>query len=92
MDGEPKQSGSDSTRRGLYGQRPSKSADEARRREFEEIAAMPPQERMSLALELSGFTSLLSQATCSVKPLEYQRASARRHMERSDPSELVPVP
>lgn len=59
MDDEPKQNGSSSARRGLYGQRPSKSADEARRREFEEIAAMTPQERMILALCLSDFASLL---------------------------------
>jgi hypothetical protein len=38
--------------RGLYGQRPSKSADAARRREFAEIAAMTARERVILALSL----------------------------------------
>ncbi|WP_375768278.1 hypothetical protein NR798_42450 [Archangium gephyra] len=38
--------------RGLYGQRPSKSADAARRREFERLAAMSPRERVLLALSL----------------------------------------
>jgi len=38
--------------RGLYGQRPSKSADAARRREFERMAAMTPRERVLLALSL----------------------------------------
>lgn len=40
------------TTRGLYGQRPSKSADAARRREFERLAAMSPRERVLLALSL----------------------------------------
>jgi hypothetical protein len=52
MDDEPKQNGSSSARRGLYGQRPSKSADEARRREFEKIAAMTPLQRVLRALSL----------------------------------------
>ncbi|WP_143195877.1 hypothetical protein [Archangium sp. Cb G35] len=47
--------------RGLYGQRPSKSADAARRREFEETFAMSPMERVLLALEL-GEVSLLLEA------------------------------
>jgi hypothetical protein len=38
--------------RGLYGQRPSKSADAVRRREFERVAAMSPRERVLLALSL----------------------------------------
>jgi hypothetical protein len=38
--------------RGLYGQRPSKSADATRRREFERLAAMSPRERVLLALSL----------------------------------------
>ena len=38
--------------RGLYGQRPSKSHDEIRRREFARIAAMPERERMLEALAL----------------------------------------
>lgn len=38
--------------RGLYGQRPSRSADGARKREFERIAAMTPKERVLLALSL----------------------------------------
>ncbi len=41
-----------SATRGLYGQRPSKSADAARRREFERLAAMSPRERVLLALSL----------------------------------------
>lgn len=40
------------SQRGLYGQRPSKSADPARRAEFARIAAMTPTERMLKALEL----------------------------------------
>ncbi|RYZ10976.1 MAG: hypothetical protein EOO70_10015 [Myxococcaceae bacterium] len=38
--------------RGLYGQRPSKSADAARRSQFERLAAMTPRERVLLALSL----------------------------------------
>ena len=38
--------------RGLYGQRPSKSADAARRLQFERLAAMTPRERVLLALSL----------------------------------------
>ncbi|RKH73967.1 hypothetical protein [Corallococcus aberystwythensis] len=38
--------------RGLYGQRPSKSADTARRSQFERLAAMTPRERVLLALSL----------------------------------------
>ncbi|NNB93731.1 hypothetical protein HJC10_06380 [Corallococcus exiguus] len=38
--------------RGLYGQRPSKSADAARRAQFERLAAMTPRERVLLALSL----------------------------------------
>lgn len=38
--------------RGLYGQRPSKSADAARREEFAAIDALPIRERMMRALEL----------------------------------------
>jgi hypothetical protein len=38
--------------RGLYGQRPSKSADAARRHEFERLAAMSPKQRVLLALYL----------------------------------------
>jgi hypothetical protein len=38
--------------RGLYGQRPSKSADAARRLPFERLAAMTPRERVLLALSL----------------------------------------
>jgi len=45
--------------RGLYGQRPSKSADAARRREFEETFAMSPMERVLLALELGEFSRVL---------------------------------
>lgn len=41
--------------RGLYGQRPSKSADAARRAEFARIAAMTPQERMIAALRMGDF-------------------------------------
>jgi hypothetical protein len=48
------------TTRGLYGQRPSKSADAARRREFEETFAMSPMERVLLALELGEVSLLLS--------------------------------
>ena len=39
-------------RRGLYGQRPSKSHDEACRKEFARIAAMSARERMIEALAL----------------------------------------
>ena len=39
-------------RRGLYGQRPSKSHDKFRSAEFAEIAAMSARERMIAALEL----------------------------------------
>jgi len=45
--------------RGLYGQRPSKSADAARRREFERMAAMTPRERVLLALSLKERMRLL---------------------------------
>lgn len=38
--------------RGLYGQKPSKSADEARRAEFARVWAMTPLERALLALRL----------------------------------------
>jgi hypothetical protein len=40
------------SRRGLYGQRPSKCADEARLAEMERIRAMSPYERAARALEL----------------------------------------
>jgi hypothetical protein len=47
----------------MYGQRPSKSADAARRTEFARIEAMTPQERMLKALGLrrrmSAFASVL---------------------------------
>lgn len=52
--------------RGLYGQRPSKSADAARRREFERIAAMTPRERVLLALSLKERARLMS---ASARPL-----------------------
>jgi hypothetical protein len=45
--------------RGLYGQRPSKSADAARRREFERMAAMTPRERVLLALSLKARMRLM---------------------------------
>jgi hypothetical protein len=38
--------------RGLYGQRPSKSADAARRSQFERLEAMTPRERVLLMLSL----------------------------------------
>jgi hypothetical protein len=52
--------------RGLYGQRPSKSADASRRAEFARIEALTPQERMLKALELrrlmGHFAGLLGRA------------------------------
>jgi hypothetical protein len=39
-------------RRGLYGQRPSKSGDASRLAQLARIAAMSPRERMLLALRL----------------------------------------
>lgn len=45
--------------RGMYGQRPSKSADWARRRLFEEMAAMTPRERVLLALSLKERSRLI---------------------------------
>ena len=47
MEGEQAQE-----KRGLYGQRPSKSADAVRRKEFAEIRAMPVLERIAIAFEL----------------------------------------
>ena len=47
--------------RGLYGQRPSKSADAARRREFERMAAMTPRERVLLALSLKARMRLMGE-------------------------------
>lgn len=38
--------------RGMYGQKPSKSADAARRRDLKRLAAMSPLERVLLALSL----------------------------------------
>jgi hypothetical protein len=38
--------------RGLYGQRPSKSADAVRREQFAQMAAMTPRERILKAFEL----------------------------------------
>jgi hypothetical protein len=55
--------------RGLYGQRPSKSADAARRREFEETFAMSPMERVLLALEL-GELSVVLGAPSRSKPVD----------------------
>jgi len=62
MNGEPKQDGSSHVARGLYGQRPSKSADAARRREFKEIAAMTPLQRVLRALALKERMRLISTA------------------------------
>jgi hypothetical protein len=45
--------------RGLYGQKPSKSADAVRRREFERLAAMSPRERVLLALSLKERMALM---------------------------------
>jgi hypothetical protein len=51
--GQKQTSGAEGARpRGLYGQRPSKSHDEVRRREFQRIAAMSVRERMLEALAL----------------------------------------
>lgn len=52
MNDEPKQDEGNSKGHGLYGQRPSQSADEARRREFEKIAALTPLQRALRALSL----------------------------------------
>ena len=43
--------------RGLYGQRPSRSHDVFRRKQFERIALLSPLERMIEALELSEDTA-----------------------------------
>ena len=48
--------------RGLYGARPSKSADTARRRQFERLAAMTPRERVILALSLKERARLMGVA------------------------------
>lgn len=40
------------TKRGLYGQRPSKSADAARRKQIAADLAMTPEERIKKALSL----------------------------------------
>ena len=45
--------------RGLYGQRPSKSADWARKLHFERMAAMSPRERVLLALSLKERSRLI---------------------------------
>lgn len=45
--------------RGLYGQRPSRSADASRRLEFERLARMSAFERVLLALELKHRAGLL---------------------------------
>jgi hypothetical protein len=54
--------------RGLYGQRPSRSHDELRRREFARTAAMTARERMIEALALDTELSRLPASNSSRPP------------------------
>ena len=62
MTGESSVDADTPVRRGLYGQKPSQSADAARRREFERLAALSQRERVLLALSLKERARLMGVA------------------------------
>lgn len=62
--------------RGLYGQRPSKSADAARREQIAEELAMSPRERVLLALRLGRRMKRLQQAVQAAREAKLQEAGS----------------
>lgn len=61
--------------RGMYGQKPSKSADWARKLHFARMAAMTPRERVVLALSLKERSRLIRERVTrsSAETLAYHR-------------------
>jgi len=53
---------------GMYGQKPSRSAEWARKLHFERMAALSPRERVLLALSLKGRSRLIQERVARTRP------------------------